>query len=88
MSRVSPLTARAALAMSDAKRRAMIAFMEDGELTAAEHEALRAIDEAGRLTELNDLARRCGNWIAETGNLEGVPVSPYLLRQVRELDAA
>lgn len=92
MSRVSPLTARVTLAISDARRRALLAFMADGELTAIERDALAAIDDAGRMTELNDLARRVGLWVQETGNIDELAtvteLSPFLARQVRELDAA
>lgn len=90
--RVSPLTAQTIWAISDARMRATQVFLADGDLSAEEAAVLRTLDNAARMTERCDLARRVGDYIRDTGNIdeigELVDLPARFMRQARELEAA
>lgn len=86
VSRITPLTVQVSEAHSEARRRVYGLCMKDGRIDADEQPVLDAMDEAGRMFCVVDLARRTGDWIRDTGRLpEALNISPFLQREWREL---
>lgn len=88
MVRVTPLSARVIVAVSDAEMRARKLFLDDAELSAEEQSVLTSLREASELAQAYDFARRAGDWIRDTGEIpEGIELSPWLERERHLLDA-
>lgn len=91
MSRPTPHSARVEEAQSEAKRLVVRLIDRDGRRDDLELQTLAAINEACRMTAEADVLKRVANWVRDSGDVdtlaEQIEVSPWLLRQWREVHA-
>ncbi len=81
MAQPQRLTAATVLAIADARLRLRMRLTADGEICAADDDALLLLDHAASMAEAADVARRARNAMEDIGEL-----SPWLLRMLAETE--